>query len=217
MKASDANFKSKFEDHIGEKFGMLEILKFKYENKVPFYFCKCDCGNEKWINAGSIVYGKQRSCGCTAAKFVDMVGRKFGRLTVLRREGNEWICKCDCGNEVRTTTGFLNAGSVQSCGCLNKDNGTEKIMGFLSDVQKEGCNLYLASRDGVIKSNTSGVTGVGWDKSKKRWLAQIGFKGRAIYLGRYKDFDEAVKARKEAEQKYFKPLIEKYKYKGETK
>lgn len=30
----------------------------------------------------------------------DVVGQRFGTLTVLRRESNRWRCRCDCGAEV---------------------------------------------------------------------------------------------------------------------
>ena len=38
------------------------------------------------------------------AKLVDLTGQKFGKLTVIRREGAHlglatWLCKCECGNE----------------------------------------------------------------------------------------------------------------------
>lgn len=55
----------------------------------------------------------------------------------------------------------------------------------------------------VSSSNTSGVTGVHWDKSRNKWLSQIQVNGKYIYLGRYDNFEDAVKARKEAEEKYF--------------
>jgi tyrosyl-tRNA synthetase len=53
------------------------------------------------------------------------------------------------------------------------------------------------------KNNTSGVTGVSWHSRDNIWEVHIRYKGKQIYLGRYKDFNEAVKARKEAEEKYF--------------
>jgi hypothetical protein len=36
-------------------------------------------------------------------KFIDLSGKKFGRLTVIERAINRetrawWVCKCDCGN-----------------------------------------------------------------------------------------------------------------------
>ena len=59
-------------------------------------------------------------------------------------------------------------------------------------------------------NNTSGCTGVYFNKETKKWVAQIGVgnyedtgKKRCIYLGSYDDFDDAVKARKEAEEKYY--------------
>ena len=32
-----------------------------------------------------------------------------------------WLCKCDCGNEVRTSTTHLRKGHVKSCGCYSHD------------------------------------------------------------------------------------------------
>ena len=49
-------------------------------------------------------------------------------------------------------------------------------------------------------NNTSGVTGVCWDKSKQRWLVSIGVSGKSKYVGRFKSFEEAVDARSQAEK-----------------
>lgn len=77
-------------------------------------------------------------------------------------------------------------------------------------------NLRLATRaqnqmnSKLGINNTSGCTGVYFNKETKKWVAQIGVgnyedtgKKRCIYLGSYDDFDDAVKARKEAEEKYY--------------
>lgn len=59
---------------------------------------------------------------------IDMVGQKFGRLTVIEfshRKGKNyyWKCICDCGNpEIRIVqVQGLKRGTTQSCGCLNKE------------------------------------------------------------------------------------------------
>lgn len=57
---------------------------------------------------------------------LDMVGRKFGRLTVIEfaysKSGHRyWKCKCDCGVETITTTGGLQSGHTKSCGCYKTD------------------------------------------------------------------------------------------------
>ena len=60
-------------------------------------------------------------------------------------------------------------------------------------------NLYIKRID-----NTSGVTGVCFDKRINKWYAQIKVKNKKrITLGYFTNFEEAVVARKEAEQKYF--------------
>ena len=51
--------------------------------------------------------------------------------------------------------------------------------------------------------NTSGVTGVLLDKKWNKWVANIMVNYKSIHLGRFDKFDDAVKARKEAEEKYF--------------
>lgn len=56
---------------------------------------------------------------------------------------------------------------------------------------------------GLRKNNTSGVTGVQWKPRDHIWEAWITVMYNKIYLGRFINFDDAVKARKEAEQKYF--------------
>lgn len=56
----------------------------------------------------------------------------------------------------------------------------------------------------MLSNNTSGHVGVHWDKSRNKWTAQIGYMNKNIHLGRYDDIEDAIKARKEAEKKYYK-------------
>lgn len=55
---------------------------------------------------------------------------------------------------------------------------------------------------GRYKNNTSGKTGVCFEKRIRKWQAQIKVLGRRYHLGYFTRFDEAVKAREEAEKKY---------------
>jgi len=64
-------------------------------------------------------------------------------------------------------------------------------------VDSHGNNLNLSPR-----ANNSGVTGVVFSKKDRRWKAQIGFKGKQIYLGQFTDKSTAIAARKQAEQEY---------------
>lgn len=49
-------------------------------------------------------------------------------------------------------------------------------------------------------NNTSGVCGVTRTKNRKKWQAQIKLKNKCIYLGSFKDLNEAKRARKFAEK-----------------
>lgn len=56
----------------------------------------------------------------------------------------------------------------------------------------------------VLEANSSGYTGVVWDKSRNKWQARIRYNGKHIFLGRYDNIEDAVSARVEAEKQYFK-------------
>lgn len=55
----------------------------------------------------------------------------------------------------------------------------------------------------IQSNNTSGVPGVYYKKSDKRWEATISINNQKIYLGSSKDKNKTIKMRKEAEEKYF--------------
>lgn len=61
------------------------------------------------------------------------------------------------------------------------------------------------SRNGGIRSNsTSGFLGVHWLKNKNKWLAHITINYKFKSLGRFKNKEDAIKARLKAEKEYFK-------------
>ena len=63
----------------------------------------------------------------------ELVGRKFGRLTVMEFSGKnkfrnlKWICVCDCGCEKEVFGYRLKSGETQSCGCLHKERQRERV------------------------------------------------------------------------------------------
>jgi hypothetical protein len=62
--------------------------------------------------------------------FIDITGKRFGRLVVLNCAGSKnkkiiWHCKCDCGNEIDVIGNSLQSGNTMSCGCLHKEIAAE--------------------------------------------------------------------------------------------
>lgn len=69
----------------------------------------------------------------------------------------------------------------------------------------EICDHYqnmIASK--TYSNNTSGRKGVYWDKSKNKWVVYITANKEQHFIGRYDNFEDAVKAREEAEKIYHK-------------
>lgn len=59
-------------------------------------------------------------------KALNLLGQKFGRLTVIKRVTNDkkgdscWLCKCECGNETIVKGYRLKNGHTRSCGCAKR-------------------------------------------------------------------------------------------------
>lgn len=51
-------------------------------------------------------------------------------------------------------------------------------------------------------NNTSGVCGVHWMKDRNLWCARIKVNQRIIQIGKFKTLEDAIQARKKAEQQY---------------
>lgn len=60
-----------------------------------------------------------------------LLGKTFGRLTVLRRAGTKWkkplwLCRCSCGAEKIVVSHSLRQGRTKSCGCLHVEGLIER-------------------------------------------------------------------------------------------
>ena len=122
-----------------------------------------------------------------------------------------------------STAGFIDSGGYRRIGVLGEIHHAHR----LAFLYKEGClpksqvdhinhdradnrwsNLRHATpldnnrNSSIDPRNTSGVTGVSWNKVMCKWEARIKHNGVRLGLGCYDSIDDARKARKEAELKY---------------
>jgi hypothetical protein len=126
---------TRFMDLTRQRFGKIEVLEhYPHSGKQTKWVCKCDCGSIKIIEARNLRGGFTTSCGCVRRQVAkkagenrvsDLVGKVFGRLTVLERVSNtgihaRWKCRCVCGKETEVLAANLKRGNVGSCGCLSK-------------------------------------------------------------------------------------------------
>jgi len=100
------------------------------------------------------------------------------------------------------STPNLTTGQMVSCGCKNKENQS-KVSNLKNDyVDGTSLSAVKASRK-RNRNNTSGYTGVHWDKERGKWVAQIMPARKSHLIGRFDRKSEAIRARKEAEKEYF--------------
>lgn len=147
------------------------------------------------------------------SKHIDLTGQRFGELIALSHVPgthtvpSKWLCKCSCGNTTHVPGYALRAGHYKSCGCKRTAKRDAAVAKHIEQDRVSGTRKS-ALKAKLHSGNKSGVKGVRWDDSKKRWKAYIGFKGKQINLGSYLTFEEAVEAREAGEATYFKPILE---------
>lgn len=128
----------------GDYIGKGVLLKKRVNKNTGIFICPCD-GKEFIAKINNVASGKTSSCGCKREKyfedkpnFIDLTGRRFGKLTVLyhldyRNKDNRviWHCLCDCGREVDVVGKYLKNGDTTSCGCICS-RGESSIESFLT-------------------------------------------------------------------------------------
>ena len=123
-------------NEIGNRYGSFIVLeRAENEGRKATWLCQCDCGNKVIVRGDSLRSGKTKSCGCSYK--IEMIGKRFGKLTVIAREGLDgkhatWLCECDCGNQIVATGNHLRTGHTQSCGCI-KSRGELVISQLLNE------------------------------------------------------------------------------------
>lgn len=147
---------------------------------------------------------------------LDLTEKEFGRLTAIRpakkrmANGNVcWECKCSCGNYTVVDGYLLRTGKTKSCGCLRAEVASAAAKSNPKFSANMGNASNLKTCDGIFKTsvirskkNQSGVIGVSYDKKEDLWFSRLMVDGNYVLLKGFKEFEEAVAARKQAERKY---------------
>ena len=167
-------------DLSGQKFGRLTVLSFfETRNGRARWLCRCDCGNEKVVNATELKLGKTKSCGCLnieraienikgqKRRAIPMIGKRFGRLVVLseiksNRQEKRYLCQCDCGNKHEVSGTLLRNGKVRSCGCFQKEMARKHCLSMagrpgpraIDLIGQKFCSLTVLEKS--EKTNTGG-------------------------------------------------------------
>lgn len=149
---------------------------------------------------------------------------KYGRLTIISKDPERKgyvICKCDCGNtkSIRKNSLTRKKQPTQSCGCIHnelivvigKKTIEKNSANRIATNKKFNTNFEVIRTTKPPKNNSSGYKGVSFDKTRNNWATYINIHDKRIFLGRFATLEEATECRKNAEEKYYKPLLEKLK------
>lgn len=100
-------------------------------------------------------------------------------------------------------------------GNLNKEYVVDHIDGNILNNRKSNLRLTTLNLNAknlkTYKTNTSGTKGVCFDKKHGQWTAYIQCNKKRMFLGRFDDVNEAIRARKVAEIKHFGEYSRDYK------
>lgn len=118
------------QDLSNQVFGIYKVLEqdkeLSKEKKRVYWKCQClKCNNIVSVRADGL---KRNSKNCKLCKYPNLIGQRFGQLTVIERAGSTdnaghiaWVCQCDCGNKKTVLGTNLVSGKTLSCGCLHKE------------------------------------------------------------------------------------------------
>lgn len=191
---------------IGRRYGKLIVTKELPNNK---FLCRCECGNEVEVFKTNLSTGQKVNCGCEPKLKLNYINKRFGNLTALKYDAKKrkWLCKCDCGNNVYITTRNLTYNNTTSCGCKRVTTLLNNM--YDCDTNIHQFNLYDTGKSLKI-NNTSGYTGVTYNKRRNKWAASIMFRKKLYFLGYHDKKEDAVKARKLAEEKLHGEFLDWY-------
>ena len=122
-------------------------------------------------------------------RLIDLTGKRFGRLKVLRRNGStpvtrthsggfaKWLCQCKCGNQVTVRGVSLRAGRANSCKCQN----WERLIQQNKGRRLPGVTANQAALLRNYKNNMAKNRGLAWSLSDSEFGCLV--KKNCYYCG----------------------------------
>ena len=225
--------KKSYKDLSSKIYGKLKVLTFvkwytfSTGQRRSVWKCLCECGEFTEVFGGNLTSGHTKSCGCHALEIRSLDKITHGGSTTPEYSVySSMIARCSSDNKdyggrgIEVCTRWLEESPV---GFLNflKDMGNRPDSYEIDRIDVDGnyepsnCRWVDLSIQSFNKrkriDNTSGKTGVIWNKQRNKWQAMIHKDKKKIHLGFHNTFEEAVISRKDAEMKYYNFKLKDYK------
>lgn len=206
---------------IGERIGRLTVMQEigKTKDNHILWECLCDCGKTTNVRSTHLKRKAIRSCGCLQKEKTQDARTTHGRSRTS--EYRIWSdMKRRCYNPKTQYYPIYGGRGIIVCEKWHNFENFYKDMGPRpsnrhsierkdpnSNYEPDNCiwatNRTQARNTRIRKDNKSGVAGVYKGKNCNKYIAYIAVDSKNIYLGSFLTINEAAKARKAGELKYW--------------
>lgn len=217
----------KTETMVGKVYSRLTVVSFDRQDikSHKYWRCQCICGNETVVREDRLKNQTTKSCGCLRKgnKSIRKISNEYevnSDEVIVHFHNSDLLMLCDYDdlNFVKQYTWTLQSsgyattrinGKIRTFhkAILDAPDGKviDHINGNKLDNRKKNLRIVSMKENAInrkiMKNNTTGITGVGVRNGK--YIAYIGVDKKFVFLGAYLNIEDAARARKNAEQKYF--------------
>ena len=200
-----------------QKFERLTVLSEvgQGKNGDTLWKCLCSCGNISIVAGGDLRSGHTRSCGClrkdthtthgmsytsTYSSWASMLQRcNNPKAQNYKHYGGRGI-KIEDKRWLKFTNFLVDMGIKPRGFSIDRKNNK---LGYYKENCRWTTQTTQLKNQRLQKNNKTGMTGISWNETRKQYRVEIMINYKSIYIGRYNILKKAIKARKQAEQKYW--------------
>ena len=191
---------------------------------IARWLCQCDCGSDPIkVTGNSLKTGSVKSCGCSRRKYnkYDLSG-EYG-IGWTSNTNKEFYFDLDdydkikgyCWREITNKNNGYHEIVTRDfdkkmirmhwviCG-KHYDHADRNTFNNRKYNLRRANSMENARNYSKQKNNTSGFSGVSWDKQCSKWVAYINIEKKRKKIGRFKNKNDAIVARLKFEKEYFK-------------
>jgi hypothetical protein len=193
------------------------------------WLCECDCidKNKVIVNQDNLKSGHTLSCGCYKIEHNIEIHQKHNKYDLSGEYGIGWTFNTNkefyfdledydliypyCWYEKEDGAIVCKRQNIIYMHRLvmnvSDDMQVDHIYHCRNDNRKQQLRIANNTQNtinrGIQHNNTSGCTGVSWNKQYNKWHSYISIYNKRITLGYFDNLNDAIMARKRAEEEYF--------------